>query len=95
MGSVNEFVWELKNNTSEWKWDAACQGMGPEVFYLEQGQKTENIMKVQAARQICGRCPVKVECLRYAVDNYIGTGIWAGTTPLQRKRLRNGRASQI
>jgi WhiB family redox-sensing transcriptional regulator len=95
MGHVDEFVWELRNNTTEWKWDAACQGMGPDVFYMEHGEKAENMMKIVAAREICGRCPVKVECLRYAVDNCIGTGIWAGTTPNQRKRLRHGRTGQI
>ena len=91
MDLAHEFVWELKNKTSEWKWDAACQGMGPDIFYLDQGGPNVNLAKLQAAREICGRCPVKSECLRYAVDNCIGTGIWAGTTPQQRKRLRNGR----
>lgn len=95
MGHVDEFVWELRNNTSEWKWDAACQGMGPETFYLELGQKALNMMRLQTARQICNRCPVRRECLQYAVDNCIGTGIWAGTTPNQRKRLRHGRTGQI
>jgi WhiB family redox-sensing transcriptional regulator len=93
MPTVDDFVWELKNNTSEWKWDAACQGMGPEIFYLEQGEKGENTRRLQAARQVCNGCLVRRECLQYALDNYIGTGIWAGTTPNQRKRLRSERAS--
>jgi WhiB family redox-sensing transcriptional regulator len=93
MNSNEEFLWELKNNTSEWKWDSACQGMGPEVFYLEQGEKAANSMRLRAARQICNGCSVRRECLQYALDNRIGTGIWAGTTPSQRKRLRSERAS--
>jgi WhiB family redox-sensing transcriptional regulator len=93
VGHVDEFVWELKNNTTDWKWDAACTGMGPEVFYLEQGKKAENNMKIRAARQVCNHCPVRRECLQYALDNHIGFGIWAGTTPQQRKRIRSGRAS--
>lgn len=93
MGSVNDFLWELKNKSSEWKWDAACQGMGPEIFYLEPYQTADNDRRLQEARQVCGKCLVRVECLRYALDNCIGTGIWAGTTPAQRKKLRHERAS--
>lgn len=92
-GMLDGAVWLLNNNTTEWKWDAACTGMGPELFYLEQGKKAENTMKLQAARQVCNNCPVRRECLDYAIDNFIGFGIWAGTTPQQRKRMRNGRAS--
>ena len=93
MELLDGITYELVNNTTEWKWDAACQGMGPDIFYLELGQTIENKMRLAQARQICAKCTVRIDCLNYAMDNQIGTGIWAGTTPMQRKKLRHERAS--
>jgi WhiB family redox-sensing transcriptional regulator len=91
VGYADEFVWELSNKTSEWKWDAACQGMGPNTFYLEVFKPKENKMRVQTARQICGKCPVQTECLDYALDNCIAFGIWGGLTPVERWKVKRDR----
>ncbi len=45
------------------------------------------------ARRICGHCPVRSECLDYALSgadtwNGVSTGIWGGTTPPERALLR-------
>jgi hypothetical protein len=45
-------------------------------------------MKLAQARLVCGGCKVQKECLDFAVQNNIKSGIWAGTTPLQRRGLR-------
>ena len=44
------------------------------------------------AKRICARCPVRGQCLEYALsgaDSWggIATGIWSGTTPQERDRL--------
>lgn len=93
MESLDGITYELVNNTTEWKWDAACTGMGPDLFFLEPSQTLENKQRLAEARQVCARCMVRIDCLNYAMDNQIGTGIWAGTTPMQRKQLRHERAS--
>lgn len=36
----------------------------------------------------CKTCPVKAECLDYALANHIQEGIWGGLTFGQRKSLR-------
>ena len=41
-------------------------------------------------KQICGGCPVKMECLADALDNRIEFGVWGGMT----ERERRGSASQ-
>lgn len=41
------------------------------------------------ARTICGRCPVKGECLTFALADPRLTGVWGGLTDNQRTRLRN------
>ena len=52
--------------------------MGPELFYPNRGESSEE------AEAVCARCPVKVECLEWAVVNNEKWGVWGGTT--QRKR---------
>lgn len=46
-----------------------------------------------AARRICAHCPVRNDCLQYAMDVEVKSGIpligvWGGLSPIQRKRLR-------
>jgi hypothetical protein len=43
-------------------------------------------MAERTAREICMRCPIIAKCLTAGL--YEEFGIWGGTTPDQRKRLR-------
>ena len=58
----------------------------PDIFYTEDWSafKTSDIL---LAKQICGRCPVKMECLEYALPNE-DHGIWAGLQPHERRQLK-------
>jgi WhiB family transcriptional regulator, redox-sensing transcriptional regulator len=87
----NYDYYSLVNKKFTFVEEAACRGAGPELFFLEEGQGTENHHKLEQARTICSTCQVKKDCLDFALDNNIGSGIWAGTTPLQRKALRRER----
>ena len=37
---------------------------------------------------VCGACPVRLECLDYAVRWKIDHGVWGGLVPADRKHLR-------
>jgi WhiB family transcriptional regulator, redox-sensing transcriptional regulator len=37
--------------------------------------------------RICGRCPVRQECLEHALDSPGLVGVWGGTTEVERKWL--------
>jgi hypothetical protein len=52
-------------------------------FSGDTGDKT-------AAQLLCLRCPIREECLAYALDHPADTefGIWAATTPNRRRTLR-------
>ncbi len=40
------------------------------------------------ARQTwCDNCPVKAECLQFAVDNHEKHGLWGGYSPAQRRSM--------
>jgi len=48
----------------------------------------------KTAKGFCIICPVRMECLKYAMDNNIKHGIWGGLAPEERTQLRNKRAAR-
>ena len=66
----------------EWRRDAACLGAGPNAFYPERGED------VLAAKAVCAECPVKQDCLDYALETRQLFGIWGGLSERQRRALR-------
>jgi WhiB family redox-sensing transcriptional regulator len=68
-----------------WQDDAECAESGPEFFFPDEDNRTAG--NYTAARVICGRCPVKVQCLEYALANDERSGMYGGLTPAERKRL--------
>jgi WhiB family redox-sensing transcriptional regulator len=83
---------ERADGERDWRLDAACAEVDPELFFPDPGQ----VPQAAAAKQVCAGCAVRGPCLEAAVhgpqarDDH--TGIFAGTTARQRVRLR-GRAS--
>jgi WhiB family redox-sensing transcriptional regulator len=65
-----------------WITQGACKGTATGVFYPERGEST------LGPQAICRTCPVRVECLDYAMRGREAWGIWGGTTENQRRRLR-------
>lgn len=63
----------------------ACQG-GDEWF-------SEDTMLQQRAAQLCQACTLLQVCRSYAVAAQERTGVWGGTTPLDRKRFRRKAAA--
>ena len=76
-----------------WAENALCaQADDPDAWFPDKGRSAPAV----TAKQICGRCPVRAECLDYALSGAdtwkgISTGIWGGTTPRERARLRRAR----
>ena len=66
-----------------WMRNAACQGQGFDAWFAidEVGEDME------AARSTCAGCPVRVECLDYALDCSIRHGLWGGLSPGERAAL--------
>jgi WhiB family transcriptional regulator, redox-sensing transcriptional regulator len=75
-----------------WQDRAACAGMDACVFFApddERGQERE-IREAKAAA-ICAPCPVRAQCLEYALGNSIRHGIWGGLNQEERARERRRR----
>lgn len=57
----------------------------PELFYPEEiRDETRRRLSVVIAKRICGQCPVKAQCFKYAVESGQKYGIWGGTSPGER-----------
>ena len=70
---------------ADWMSHGACRGADPELFFpvRELGPSPR---KIEQAKAICGRCPVRLACLSYAADTR-QHGIWGGTTDDERRAM--------
>jgi WhiB family transcriptional regulator, redox-sensing transcriptional regulator len=64
-----------------WAVRAACAGGDPDLWFPERGESR------QLAKAVCEGCPVRVECLDYAVRWRIVFGVWGGLSEGERRRL--------
>jgi WhiB family redox-sensing transcriptional regulator len=65
-----------------WRLHAACIDISnPDVFFPAVGHSADE------ARAICRRCPVKDDCLSFAVRQRIPYGIWGGMNYNERRDL--------
>ena len=65
--------------TTDWRSRAACAagGVDPELFFpVGCGPKAQ--VKIREAKQVCARCPVQPECLRWALEMGQVSGVWGG-----------------
>jgi len=70
-----------------WRDAALCAQADPETFFPEKGGST------RPAKQVCARCPVKAECLEYALATDQGFGVWGGMSERERRRLTGRRSA--
>jgi WhiB family redox-sensing transcriptional regulator len=77
----------------EWTLDALCAQVDPELFYVEKGASTRPAKRV--CNGVSGKtdpCPVRAECLLYALSRDEPHGVWGGLSWNERKRLARGAA---
>ena len=72
----------------------ACQAAEPELFFPVSAAGPA-VAQVVAAKAVCQGCPVRAECLRYAVRTAQDHGIWGGTTEEERRQARRGQAARL
>lgn len=75
---------ELELPMGEWQNDAQCRDIVPEELERFFGSDIEQRAVTQ---EYCADCPVKDECLEYAIANSERMGVWGGTTVKQRNKL--------
>jgi len=72
-----------------WQYRAACRGEDSNLFFAPNyfERKEEKDGREVKARAICSRCPVRAECLDYALRVREPHGIWGGLNEAERKAL--------
>jgi hypothetical protein len=76
---VDATGWELE--PTPWAAQAACAGQPADVWFPERGGSAAT------AKSVCAHCPVRIECLDYALRWGIGHGVWGGLSMRERRRL--------
>ncbi len=66
----------------EWRTQALCATSDAELWFAA------GAVEHKLAKMVCGRCPVKSDCLAYAMEAPIEHGIWGGLTGRERRRYR-------
>lgn len=61
--------------------DAACRDADTSVFFPASDADAG------PAKEICAACPVREECLEFALETRPSDGVWGGLTPIERHRL--------
>jgi WhiB family redox-sensing transcriptional regulator len=67
-----------------WMSDALCRERPDVSFFPKRGEDAS------AAKAVCAACLVRAECLDFAMrrDDLGSHGVWGGTSPRERARLR-------
>ena len=70
-----------------WMDRAACQDVDPELFFpVGSGELADK--QAAAARAVCDRCRVRLECLAWAQRIQPADGVWGGLTVDERQAAR-------
>jgi WhiB family redox-sensing transcriptional regulator len=72
-----------------WMHQARCRGAQPTEFFPSDG------LGVESAQHVCTGCPVRGECLEYALLNRIEHGVWGGASERERRRILRRRRELI
>lgn len=73
---------------TRWRDAAACRTADPDLFF-PTGVTGDAIEDTQAAIALCRRCPVREQCLEFAMVTNQRDGIWGGTSEEDRRRMRS------
>ena len=69
------------HRTPPWMIRASCREAPAGMFFPSDG------VGVDVARRVCAGCPVKAECLEYALEYRIEHGVWGGCSERERRRI--------
>ena len=75
-------VFETIPAPGPWIREAACADEPTDLFF------PADPAGIELAKTICCICPVRVECMNYAIDFPSLDGIWGGLTLRERRHMR-------
>lgn len=79
----------------DWRHRARCKDADPDLFFAPDRRGEPAPVKAFREGQalaLCALCPVRAQCLDWALDTGQGYGIWGGLGEEQLRLLRRERA---
>ncbi|MEU4985464.1 WhiB family transcriptional regulator [Streptomyces sp. NPDC021969] len=76
-----------------WREHAACRTEDPDLFF-PIGTTGPAALQTEQAKAVCRTCPVREQCLRWALDTGQTLGVWGGTSELERRALKRREAAR-
>ena len=74
----------------DWVHRALCKDEDPELFF-PVGTTGPAASQIDAAKTVCGRCEVRLQCLEWAMGTGQTSGVWGGLSEEERRALRRSR----
>lgn len=83
---VSSYAPDTLERPHSWGEQAACLSADPDLFFAD-GDDAKSRADREMARQICGRCPSRPDCLSDALERDERAGMWGGLTADERRGL--------
>ena len=68
-----------------WQEKARCAIDDPEILNIFFNDEENGIDYTDAAKEICSECPVRRQCLQFALDTEERFGVWGGSDETTRR----------
>lgn len=83
--TMNDYPLPEYDADHSWMLAGNCRERDPSFFFPSDG------VGVERARRVCADCPVRIECLEYALRYRIEHGVWGGASERERRRILRSR----
>lgn len=79
-----------------WQQHGRCRTHDTDVFFppAHLEQRPEREAREGRAKAICAGCPVRVECLQWALATREPYGVWGGRSESERKQMLLGKRAR-
>ncbi len=94
MSSIPASSLALGEAEQRWRDRALCRETDPELFF-PVGTTGTALNQIAQAKQVCGQCAVRIECLEFALATNQDSGIWGGLSEEERRAIRRSRAARL
>ena len=78
----------------DWVRRARCIGVDPDLFF-PTGTTGPAVAQAESAKAVCAMCPVRVQCLEWALATGQDSGVWGGLSEDERRALRRARRERV
>lgn len=70
----------------DWRVLGECSaGRNPDIWF------STAVKNLREAKRLCGRCPVRQQCLAFALRESVSHGVWGGMSESERRSLPRGK----